>query len=234
MLGASRARMGGFSLVELMIGLVAGLILIGSVLAFVAANIQNNSLVVRDIRVTQESRALTDIIVRDLRRNGFVGNSMRMVGAGFTNPDFQDVVVLSSSCIAYGYDANTNGVADPGEFRLFSRGLVDGHGAVFRKLSEAAIAAFTSADCGTGEQISSDDIDVQCLAFRAPDAGNFNSDDSAACYLPATKPSPAISITQPDGSIYISMRLGLVGSQTSSRRTEAQVMVRSPAIALSP
>ena len=110
MLTMPRERVQGFSLVELMVGMVAGLILIGSVLAFVMANIQNNSLVVRDLRVTQESRALTDIMVRDLRRNGFVGNSIRMVGAGFTDPDFPNVSVLSSSCIAYGYDADANGV----------------------------------------------------------------------------------------------------------------------------
>ena len=58
--------MGGFSLVELMVALVAGLVLLGSVLALVAANMQNNSLVIRDIRVTQESRALTSVMVLPL------------------------------------------------------------------------------------------------------------------------------------------------------------------------
>lgn len=233
MLKTSRGHARGFSLVELMVGMVAGLILIGSVLAFVMANIQNNSLVVRDLRVTQESRALTDIIVRDLRRNGFVGNSVRLVGSGSTDPDFPNVSVLTSSCIAYGYDSNANGEVDPGDYRLFSRAVVDGHGAIFRKLSTNASTVFTTADCGTGDQVSSDDIDVQCLAFRDV-SGTFDSDNALACYLPATKPNPAISIVQPDGSIYMSMRLGLVGSANSARRTEAQVMVRSPAIAAAP
>jgi len=228
MLSGPREQMAGFSLVELMVGLVAGLILLGSVLALVAANLQNNALVVRDMRTTQESRALTEVMARELRRNGYVGDAIRMIGSGATSADFPEVTVLATGCIAYGYDADADGVLDAGERRLFSRGTVDGQGAVFRKLSAAAATTFTAADCGTGDRISSDDIDVECLGFVEPDAGDFDSDAAAACYDP--KPDPEIDIIHPEGSLYMSMRISLVGNAESSRRTETQISVRSPEI----
>lgn len=234
MLTGPRRAMGGFSLVELMVALVAGLVLLGSVLALVAANMQNNSLVIRDIRVTQESRALTGVMVAELRRNGYVGDAMRMIGAGFTHPDFPEVEVLAAGCIAYAYDADADGAMDAGERRLFSRGVVGGRGAVFRKLSGTAATKFTAADCGTGTQISSNDIDVQCLGFVAPDGSAITSDSAAACYDPADKPSPAITIENPEGSVYMALRVALAGATDSSRRTEARISVRSPEIEASP
>lgn len=229
-----RGSAAGFSLVELMVGLVAGLILIGSVLALVAANMQNNSLVVRDMRVNQESRALASVMARELRRNGYYGDSMRLIGAGFTDTDFPEVDALSTSCIAYGYDANSNGTLDAGERRLFSRGTVDGHGALFRKLTTTATGTFTSADCGTGTQVSSDDIDVQCLGFVEPDGSALTTDSAAACYDPASKPSVAAAISHPAGSIYLAMRVAMVNAPDSALRSETQVSVRSPEFVSTP
>ncbi|HET7656360.1 MAG TPA: prepilin-type N-terminal cleavage/methylation domain-containing protein [Luteimonas sp.] len=225
-----RQAMAGFSLVELMVGLVLGLILLGSVLALVAANLQNNAQVVRDMRTTQESRALTEVMARELRRNGFIGDSLRLIGSGETSDDFPQVEVLASDCIAYGYDANANGVLDAGEHRLFSRGVVDGRGAVFRKLTTTAATVFAVADCGTGDQISSDDIDVECLGFVAPDAGDFSSSTAAACY----DVDPGITITHPDGSLFLALRVSLVADPEISRRTEMQVSIRSPEIPTPP
>lgn len=234
MLTRAPRNMGGFSLVEMMVALVAGLILIGSVLVLVAANMQNNSLVVRDIRVTQESRALTEVMVRELRRNGYVGNAMQLIGTGATNTDFPNAEVLADGCITYAYDANANGGLDAGERRLFSRGTVDGRGVVFRKLTAASADVFTAADCGTGTAISSDDIDVQCLGFVVPGGAVINSDSSVACYAGATKPNPAIAIARPDNSMYLALRVALQGAAESVRRTEAQVSVRSPEIVAAP
>lgn len=230
MLTSRRSTMGGFSLVELMVGMVAGLVLMGSVLVLVAANMQSNAQTVRDMRTTQESRALTEVIARELRRNGYVGDAIRMIGSGATSGDFPSVEVLATSCIAYGYDADSDGVLDAGEHRLFSRGVVDGHGAVFRKLSAAAATVFTAADCGTGDQISSDDIDVECLGFVEPDGSAITSDSAAACYDAATKPDPAITISHPDGSLYLALRVSLLGDAATSRRTEMQISVRSPEV----
>lgn len=223
-----RGRAAGFSLVELMVGLVAGLILVGSVLALVAANMQNNSLVVRSMRVNQESRALASVMTRELRRNGYYGDSMRMIGAGFTDADFPEVDALTTSCMMYAYDANSNGTLDAGERRLFSRGTVAGHGAVFRKLTTTAAGTFTSTDCGTGTQISSDDIDVECLGFVEPDGSALTTDSAAACYDAASKPSPAATVSHPDGSIYLAMRVSMVGAPDTALRSETQISVRSP------
>lgn len=226
-----RSGIAGFSLVELMVSLVAGLILIGSILTLVAANMQNNSMVVRDMRVSQESRALASVISRELRRNGYFGDSMRLIGIGSTNADFPEVTVLTSSCIQYGYDANSNSTLDAGERRLFSRGTVDGHGAVFRKLTATAAATFTSADCGTGTQISSDDINVECLGFVAPDGTALTTSSAAACYEASSKPNPAVAISHPDGSVYLAMRVSMVDVPDTSRRSEMQISVRSPEFA---
>lgn len=221
-------------MVELMVALAAGVVLLGSVLVLVAVNMQNNSLVVRDIRVTQEARALTDVMVRELRRNGYVADAVRMIGSGATDADFPAPVVLAADCIAYAYDANSNGMMDAGERRLFSRGVVDGRGVVFRNVTAAAADTFTAADCGTGTALSSDDIDVQCLGFVGPDGSAITSDTAAACYADATKPAPAVDIGHPGGSVYLAMRIALVGQADSVRRTEASISVRSPEVLAAP
>ena len=154
----------GFSLVELMIGMAAGLILVGSVIGLVVSNLQNNAVTVRGMRLTQESRALVEMITRELRRARYNGNSMAQIGTGATLSTFNTLALANSgTCVKYAYDADDNGVAGTGEFRMFSRVVVSGRGLVRYGRFDTAGAI----SCSGGSIISSDDINITGLTFTS-------------------------------------------------------------------
>lgn len=160
-LSRRRTHVAGFNLVELMVGMAAGLVLLGSVLGLVVANLQNNAATAQNIRVTQESRALTEIITRELRRARYDGNAVSQIGSGVASATFTTLALPSSSCITYAYDADGDGTADADEFRMISRATVSGRGVV--RIGRFASAAAIS--CTGGQIISSDDINVTNLTF---------------------------------------------------------------------
>lgn len=108
----------GFSLVELMISLVIGVVIMTGVLKVYATTINGNTHSLMLSRVSQEIRSILDIMKNDIQRSGYWGNAA-MNG---DNP-FGDIVINDTkSCISYTYDANNDSVLDqPGDmfgFRL--------------------------------------------------------------------------------------------------------------------
>lgn len=113
----------GFSLVELMVSLVAGLIVIGAVGAFMMSSFRSNTDFVAATRLTQELRSTIDFISKDLRRAGYDESAMDYlalpdplpVGAKKTS-DFApirmiDVLpagtpdnIVDDECVIYAYD----------------------------------------------------------------------------------------------------------------------------------
>lgn len=76
----------GFSLVELMIAMVAGLIVSGAVVTFTLSSMKSNSDYVLSTRLTQELRNSMDLITRDLRRAGYNENALGLVATGTASP----------------------------------------------------------------------------------------------------------------------------------------------------
>jgi Tfp pilus assembly protein PilW len=228
----SRSR--GFTLVELMISIVIGMIVISAVLGLVFANLQNTTTVTRGIRATQESRALTQILTRELLRSGYDGNGMTKIGSGSNPSTFNSITITAgpscpnsgtNCCIKYAYDANGDGVAGTGEFRMFSRDVSNGHGVVRYGQFDSTGAV----DCAGGSIITSDDINVRDFRFRKATAGTtaITSASDDACFVP--KPSPAVTLPNiPVGDIYFAMNMSttLDRNGSSSRRTDGVVTLR--------
>ena len=112
----SRAQ-SGFSLVELMIALVAGLLVSGATVAFLLSSMKSNGEYVTSTRLTQELRNTMDLVTRDLRRAGYNNDTMSFLVPGSVNP-FASVFVKDDSptgagnedldgCIIYAYDSAT-------------------------------------------------------------------------------------------------------------------------------
>ena len=102
-------RMAGFSLVEMMVALVAGMIVVGAVLAFTVSSVKANSDYVKSTRLMQELRNTSDFITGELKRAGYDENAMKYVA----NPVSTDVskfapmlidTTASANCIIYAYD----------------------------------------------------------------------------------------------------------------------------------
>lgn len=68
MSNSRRASARGFSLIELMVALVVGLIVVGAVLALVVAIMKSNRQTLQSTRLNQELRATMAVIANDLRR----------------------------------------------------------------------------------------------------------------------------------------------------------------------
>lgn len=103
-----RSQAGGFSLVELMVALVAGLIVSAAVLSFFFSSMKSNGEYVQSTRLSQELRNSMDLLTRDLRRAGYDQNGMAQLAKGTASPFAP--VQISGECILYSYD-KANAVA---------------------------------------------------------------------------------------------------------------------------
>lgn len=107
---APRRQNGGFSLIELMVALVIGLVVSGAVLAFTVSSVRANSEYVQAVRLTQELRAVGQFVDSELRRAGYdeaalsyVANTSATEFSDFS-PILVDVSDADANCVIYAYD----------------------------------------------------------------------------------------------------------------------------------
>jgi len=130
----ARTGMRGFSLVEMMVAMVAGLVLMGAVVAFTVSSLQSSSENIRSTRLSQELRTVMSLVSRELRRAGYNEDSVGRIGSGLARPSPHDRIFISQNgeCIVFAYDAagGTPGVLDPGETKGVRRVVTGGVGIV--------------------------------------------------------------------------------------------------------
>jgi type II secretory pathway component PulJ len=150
---ALRSRVRGFSLVELMVALVVGLIVVGAVLALVIAITTSNRQTLQSTRLNQEMRATLAVIANDLRRARSVTDPFSTAVLVTGNP-YKAVSTSVGSCVIYAYD-----------------GAVDGPWHVISLISGKVVmqgAATRPADCsvgGTPVPLGSNQVEVTSLTF---------------------------------------------------------------------
>ncbi|MGL5948006.1 MAG: PilW family protein [Aeromonas sp.] len=127
-----RRRARGFSLVELMVSLVAGLLLVAAISALFANIIQAQRSTLQVSRLNQELQAVMDLIARDVQRAGFDANANAFLAAapGVRSPfyfastsDLQQETPSGSQvfhCLRIRYDDNSDGVLNSNESWLFN------------------------------------------------------------------------------------------------------------------
>ena len=115
------AKLRGFTLVEMMVALVAGLIVSGAAVAFMISSMKSNSDYLSGARLGQELRNSMDYVNRELRRAGYDENALNYVAlpTGSTSRSVFGTILIANdgaddSCILYSYDkaANNHGVID--------------------------------------------------------------------------------------------------------------------------
>jgi prepilin peptidase dependent protein B len=85
----SRNNLRGFTLVEMMIGIVVGFIVLAGVIAVFLAVVRSSAYVARESRLNQELRTAMDLMVNDIRRAGYWRNARPY------NPDVDDDLVFN-------------------------------------------------------------------------------------------------------------------------------------------
>lgn len=109
----------GFTLIELMIAILIGVLIVGATLTIYVTTIKGSSNTLKLTRLNQDIGVTLQIMTNDIRRAGYWGGAV--VGANLTLNPFSDVQVrdvgdialgdlslgpLTGNCITYSYDAN--------------------------------------------------------------------------------------------------------------------------------
>lgn len=163
---------GGFTLVELMVALVVGLIVVLAAVGFVVSVAKANSENIQVTRLTQELRSLTDVMARDIRRARYVVDPAGLVGAGpaainhdAIYPTFSDG---KQSCIQFSYDNPPN----LPNATLSHRIRLVGTDVVLKTDADPATACASTSD---GSKLNSPEVQITELGFT-PDAANSSFD----------------------------------------------------------
>jgi prepilin-type N-terminal cleavage/methylation domain-containing protein len=158
-------RSAGFTLIELMVAVVVGLIVVLAAVAFVTSVAKANSVNIQVTRLTQELRAISEVVARDLRRARYVADPVGLVGtAGANNRDAITILPgpATGSCIIFGYDDTVN---PPAPGAVVSRSV--------RLAGSSVFVNPTGTNCSGGAAISSPEITVTQLEFRRETDSRF-------------------------------------------------------------
>ena len=181
----------GFSLVELMVAVVLGMVVVGAAVAVYVAMLQSSTGTVRTARLNYDMGSLMTYMANDIRRAGYWGGAA--VGADpLLNPftaAAEDIQVLAdwdgngNPCIVYSYDADNDGVQQDSErfgFRLNDDGSIG-------MRMDGTVLASCSDDDGTWERVTVQDnsevVQVSHLQFSfQPLAADTDGSDGAGPY----------------------------------------------------
>lgn len=154
---ASRSR--GFSMVELMVAMVLGLIVVAAVVNLVMSIIQSNNQTIQATRLTQELRATAQVIASDIKRARSVDDPFRNPTVVGGNP-YRAIQVVDqvaggspADCVRYSYFNSDAGVTT--YFHSISR---SNNSILLASGTTAALAA-----CSTGERLNSPFINISQL-----------------------------------------------------------------------
>lgn len=234
----------GFSLIELMIAMVAGLIVVGAVLAFTLSSLRSNTDYVQSTRLTQDLRNAIDYVSAELRRAGYDENAMSFYSqaAGVSTPatsPFTALLVSNSApstdaCLIYAYDRaspSAPGVVDlsAGEIRGVRRLARTVNGQQVGVIEVAESTAGVTPGCGDASP-NYDTYPATCVGGwcaltdpRVIDITGFVADDSRSIYEPLVSKGTPLLIR--DVSIRIEGHL--LGQPDVTRAVTTRIKVRA-------
>ncbi|MGS3150388.1 PilW family protein [Aeromonas sanarellii] len=159
----------GFSLVELLIAMVAGLLLVAAAISLFVTVLKAESTAMKVSRLNQELQSVVDMIARDVQRAGYDAGSAAMLNAASGARSlfyFDSTTDLASDCIRVKYDDDGDGSLGSTEIRRYN---YDSAGKTVR------LDTGSAASCTAGNNISTEDtIEVTALSFT-PLTGSLSS-----------------------------------------------------------
>jgi type IV pilus assembly protein PilW len=151
----------GYTLIEIMIALLLGLIIISATIAIYVNTIKGSTDTINSARLNHDLESVMSLMVNDIRRAGYWGGAI--VGAdSSTNPfttGTADIQIPSASCILYSYDADGDGLVETGEYYGFN---LDG------STIDMRLTGATTANCANGSWNAltvSEIVNITALSF---------------------------------------------------------------------
>ena len=162
----------GFTLTETLVALVAGMIVVSSVLVFAVSAMRSNAQIVAGARLMQNMRHSLDAVTAEIRRAGYYADAARYAPAAQQAGLSDMPIVRSPSCIVVRYDRNG------AEYHGYRHAAKNGVGVI-----QATTTRGIEPDCGASARgsIWSDVtdpkvVDVVDLSFTpVPGAGGCTS-----------------------------------------------------------
>jgi prepilin peptidase dependent protein B len=165
------SRQGGVTLVELLIGMLVGLIVVAGGITVFTTSVKGQSDNIKLSRLNQDLRSMIDIMARDIRRAGFVTDDpVTNLASLKNNPFFDDTttgattelaVYDSGNCIVYAYNANNDNPPVVQSTERFGFRLTNGE-------LEMRRSGDTNEDCDDGdwETITEPEVEITGLTFN--------------------------------------------------------------------
>jgi len=169
----------GVGLVELLIGLVIGLLIMAGAITLFAkisfSGLENT----RRVQLNEQLRSTLNLMHKDIQRAGYVNATDGATAVNSANVDTVQMALfgviaignaageVANSCIIYSYDFNGDNIQDPEEifgFRL--------SGTRVQRDTTAAFCAGTAADDGW-QAFTDDAVVVQALTFSDVDSTSY-------------------------------------------------------------
>lgn len=215
-------KQAGLSMIELMVSITVGLIVVSGVIGMFVNTVTSNADNLKMTRLNQELRMVMDVMVQDIRRAGFRGDSTTATNSNPFTSTGDDLtartVNVANDCISFTYDSTaldsppvTVGTVDNADRFGYRRGLVGTVGVVQGRNGGAGA---TDCAAGTWNDLTDDSsVDITALLFNVV----------------------SVSVTNPSGvtrnirSVTITLTGQLIGSSPAINRTitETVQMVNS-------
>jgi len=236
----------GFTLIEIMIALMLGLIVIGGALSIYISTIRSSTDVTNSARLNYDVDSVMQLMINDIRRSGYWGGAIS--GANAKNNNFTQAAtniqirniaapttaVNSGNCILYTYDADSNGLVSTDEYYGFRLNGVE---------LEARITGTvaTAQSCGVNTQWNNiadeNKVSISALIFSDNNSKCLNT-TSNTLYAPVgvdkSCPSAAVAGFSVTGNTLVETReiaITLTGSVVNdasvSKSLSANVKVRN-------
>lgn len=159
-------KQSGFSLIEIMVALVLGIIVLAAVTTIYMSVFKGSTDTIRGVRLNHDLDSIMQIMVNDIKRSGYWGHARTFDPAGGvlnTNNPFMiapyNIQTPSTGCVLYSYDANGNGGVDVGG------GANELYG--FRQNGNTIEMRIGDADCSANSTLWPSFIDTNIVSIPA-------------------------------------------------------------------
>lgn len=133
MQGINMKKQSGYSLIEIMIAMLVGLIIVAATIAIYLTTVRGSTDTIRSARLNHDLESAMTIMVNDIKRAGYWNDAklnnwhVAFIKNGnnpVKNPNpftanNTNLNIIGGNCILYSYDANKNGTVDEKEFYGF-------------------------------------------------------------------------------------------------------------------
>ncbi|HEY8096810.1 MAG TPA: prepilin-type N-terminal cleavage/methylation domain-containing protein [Methylobacter sp.] len=111
----------GFTLIEMMIALVLGLIVLGATINIYIATVGSSSNLIKSARLNHDLESVMTLMLNDIKRAGYWGGA-NFAADSRANPfttATTNIQIPVNTCVLYSYDADGLGTVDSNEFYGF-------------------------------------------------------------------------------------------------------------------